>query len=105
MLLILAVASAATASTVAPTFQETASGAAATTFQLVDGGSRTIDREQAAPSAPVLPANIDLRDFAVDAPEFTVPLSTNGLRLQVGAFGGRGKGMPKLAHVGIGWTF
>lgn len=64
-----------------------------------------VPRHRAAPIAPVLPRNMDTRNFAVDLPEFVLPLAENGPRLLVGALGGRGKGMPKLVHVGLGWSF
>lgn len=82
-------------------------GAIASTagFELSPGTSHSVTREQAVPSEPVLPAKIDLRDFAIDPPELVLPLSERGPRLLIGAFGGRGQGMPKLAHVGLGWTF
>lgn len=61
--------------------------------------------EQAAPVVPQLPRNIDLRDVAIDMPELVVPLVERGPNLLIGAFGGRGKGMPKLVHIGLGWKF
>lgn len=52
-----------------------------------------------------LPAHPEPRRVTFRMPELNVPLSDNGPRLLLGAFGGRGAGMPKLAHVGIGWNF
>ena len=77
----------------------------ASDFDLASPADRAVSREDAAPSAPVAPRNLDTRDFAVDAPEIEMPLSENGPRLLVGAMGGKHKGMPKLAHIALGWNF
>jgi len=77
----------------------------AASFILTRNADHAVSREQATLAPPVPPPNMDLRDFAIDAPELVLPLAENGPRLLLGAFGGRGKGMPKLAHVGLGWTF
>ena len=48
---------------------------------------------------------MDTRAFAVDMPELDVSLARNGPYILVGAMGGRHSGMPKLAHVALGWSF
>lgn len=102
--MMLAFATAAAAVTTASA-QPSATAVSVAVFDLAHSHAQVVPRERAAPTAPIPPRNLDLRDFAVDMPELVVPLSENGPRLLVGAFGGRGKGMPKLVHVGMGWTF
>ena len=103
MMLTIAAAALAVAQTSPP--RTMSAGTDAAGFELSAATSHSITREQAAPADPVLPSKMDLRDFAIDPPELVLPLSEKGPRLLLGAFGGRGQGMPKLAHVGLGWTF
>ena len=74
-------------------------------FDLAPSSARSVSRDQAAPFAPVATRNMDLRDFAVDMPELEIPLAHRGPVILVGALGGRHSGMPKLAHVALGWSF
>ncbi len=78
-------------------------------FDLAKASSHAVSREEAAPREPVAPRNLDTRDFAVDMPEFEMSLADNGPIILVGAMGGRSgdvyKGLPKLAHVAVGWSF
>jgi hypothetical protein len=77
-------------------------------FDLARPATREIAREQAS-QAPVAPRHLDVRTFAVDAPEFELPLADNGLTLLVGAMGGKQEktfaGLPKLAHVALAVSF
>ena len=101
--MMLALATAGAVASVIP--QPSTAPASVAAFDLARSQGTAAPRDRSAPSTPTPPRNLDLRDFAVDMPELIVPLSENGPRLLVGAFGGRGKGMPKLVHVGMGWTF
>lgn len=55
------------------------------------------------PLAPVKPRNLDTRDSS--APEAEWQFAEGGPVVVVGAMGGRRSGMPKLAHVGLDWSF
>lgn len=77
----------------------------ASDFDLPRSSSRPVSRDRAPPIAPVAPRNMDLRDFAVDMPELEFSLADRGPVILVGAMGGRHSGMPKLAHVALGWDF
>lgn len=78
-------------------------------FDLSRTDGRAMSREQASQRDPVRPHNLDTRDFAVEMPEIQLPLAERGPVLLVGAMGGRSGGryggMPKLAHVALGWSF
>lgn len=67
--------------------------------------ARSAPGQYAAPPVPIAPRNLDTRDFAVDAPEIEFALVDNGPVIRVGAMGGRHKGVPKIAHVALGWQF
>jgi hypothetical protein len=81
---------------------------AAEGFDLAEPAERTLAREEAV-SATSAPRNLDTRTFAFDPPELDMVLAQNGPRLLLGAMGGRqGKafaGIPKLAHIALGWSF
>ena len=74
-------------------------------FDLSRSSGRTVSRDQAAPVPPVAPRNMDTRDFPVDMPEIELSIADKGPFLLVGAMGGRHAGMPKLAHIALGWSF
>ena len=95
----------ATAAVLAAQSSHAPSTPVASDFDLPRSSARSISREQAAPTAPVAPRNMDLRDFAIDMPEFEFSLADKGPVILVGAMGGRHSGMPKLAHVGLDWNF
>lgn len=61
--------------------------------------------QEPEPLVPEQPRNLDTRDFAIDAPEAEWRVAEGGPVLVVGAMGGRRAGMPKLAHVGLDWSF
>ena len=52
---------------------------------------------------PLPPRGMDVRDIAIDAPEWQFSLAKRGPMVVMGAFGGNRSGMPKLAHLGIIW--
>lgn len=95
----------ATAAALAAQATHTAGTPVASDFDLSRSSGRSISRDQAAPLQPVAPRNMDTRDFAVDMPEFELSLADKGPFILVGAMGGRHSGMPKLAHVALGWSF
>ena len=74
-------------------------------FDLSPEAERIAPRKDSAPLVPVVPRNLDTRDFAVDAPEAEWRVAEGGPVLVVGAMGGRRSGRPKLAHVALDWSF
>ena len=60
-------------------------------------------REKALPREPVLPRNIDLRDF--NPPAVQMEIADDGPVLSVGAMGAKFKNAPRLAHIAIGLDF
>lgn len=59
--------------------------------------------EDALPGKPVLPRNIDLRDF--NPPAMQMEIADDGPVLSVGAMGAKFKNAPRLAHIAIGMDF
>ena len=94
-----------TAAAVAAQPVDAGTAPASSDFDLSRSTNRSVSREQAAPRPPVAPRNMDTRDFAVDMPELELSLAEKGPFILVGAMGGRHSGMPKLAHVALGWSF
>lgn len=80
-------------------------GPVAAPFDLAEMDRRTVTRERAVPGEPAVPRGTDLRAVAIDAPEVEVALLDHGPTLRLGALGGRSGGVPKLAHIAIGWRF
>ena len=100
MMLVMATAAALAVPQVHP-----AGAPVASDFDLSRSSSRSISRDQAAPLPLVVPSNMDTGDLAVDMPELELSLARKGPFLLLGAMGGRHAGMPKLAHVALGWSF
>lgn len=65
--------------------------------------SRERTRTEIASEDPAMPASMRVADL--EAPEVELSFADNGPAVLVGAFGGRRSGMPRLAHVGLDWTF
>ena len=73
-------------------------------FNLADLASpASLNQVKVTPMQPVLPRNVDLRDF--NPPAVQVELADRGPVLSVGAIGARFKDAPRLAHIAIGMDF
>lgn len=73
-------------------------------FNLADVASAvSLKQVKVTPMQPVLPRNVDLRDF--NPPALQVELADRGPVLSVGAIGARFKDAPRLAHIAIGMDF
>jgi hypothetical protein len=66
--------------------------------------SRSVSRDDAAPTAPVPPRGLDTRPAAPEV-EMALLDVKQGPVLRIGALGGRHGAAPKLAHVAVGWRF
>lgn len=73
-------------------------------FDLSQTTVRDDSRENAMPAEPIAPRGMDTRSAAPEV-EMALLDAETGPVLRVGAFGGKHRAAPKLAHVALGWRF
>ena len=71
----------------------------------IDDATPWREEGDSAKLGPDAPRGMETRDIVWNPPSFEVAIVEGGPVLAVGAMGTKRKGMPKLAHVGIGWIF